>query len=223
MTSVLTFFVRFAPLVYLLLLMGLILGIRKLFQARYEIRESVYGLERELAQRRLTQAITALVLVGLLGFAEVVLVAFLVPNLPALALLSTPTMNILIVPTTTLPLGTPGTLMPDATARQDAANCILGQIDLTAPKAGDELRGIVILEGSAEIPNFGFYKYEFSPAGTNTWSTIQANRKPVSNGEIGRWDTSEITPGDYQLRLVVTDNQGNSQPACVIPIRVLAP
>ena len=79
------------------------------------------------------------------------------------------------------------------------------------------------LQGTASIPNFGFFKYEFSPAGLNVWSTILANRKPVVDGNLGGWDTSAILTGDYQLRLVVTDNLGNELPACVIPVRIKAP
>jgi hypothetical protein len=222
MAAVLRFFIRFAPLIYLLVILGLLFGMRRLFQARVERHEAIYGLERELAHRRASQAITALVLVGIFAAAETVLVAFLAPNLPALSLLATPTMNMLAVPTTTLasPLGAS---TPDATAAGAASNCIPGQISITSPEAGDEVRGDVILEGTADVPNFGFFKYEFSPRGASLWSTIKANRDPVRDGELGRWDTSTITPGDYELRLVVTDNQGRPLPACVVPIRILQP
>jgi len=223
MDAVLRFFIRFAPLIYLLLIMGLLFGIRRLIQARGELREAVYGLERELAHRHLSQAITGLAMVGLLGMAEVILVAFLAPNLPALSLLATPTMNLLAVPTTTLPSPILGANTPEATAVVVTTGCIPGQVSITSPKAGDALRGEVILEGTADVPNFGFYKYEFSPLGANLWSTIQASREPLRDGELGRWDASTITPGDYELRLVVTDNQGEPLPACVVPVRILAP
>jgi hypothetical protein len=80
----------------------------------------------------------------------------------------------------------------------------------------------VILKGTATVPNFGFYKYEFAPIGTDVWSTVLANNKPVLDGELGNWDTSALVTGDYRLRLVVTDNQGNELPACIIPLRVKA-
>jgi hypothetical protein len=223
MEAILRFFIRFAPLIYLLLVMGLLFGLRRLTQARAELHEAVYGLERELAHGHTAQAITALTLVGIVAMGELVLVAFLAPNLPALSLLSTPTMNLLAVPTTTLALPGLGASTPDATAAAATTGCTPGQIAITSPNAGDEVRGLVILQGTADIPNFGFYKYEFSPRGANTWSTIQASRDPMRDGELGRWDISSITPGDYELRLVVTDNQGNMLPACVVPIRVLAP
>ena len=48
-------------------------------------------------------------------------------------------------------------------------------------------------------------------------------RTPVPNNSLGQWDTSILTPGDYQLRLVVTNTQGQSLPPCIIPLRITAP
>ena len=78
--------------------------------------------------------------------------------------------------------------------------------------------------GTADIPNFGFYKYEYAPLGSDTWATIVADKKVVQDSNLGKWViTSTITPGDYQLRLVVSDNNGINFPACVIPVRIIAP
>jgi hypothetical protein len=78
----------------------------------------------------------------------------------------------------------------------------------------------VDIQGTASVPNFGFYKYEVAPLNSDTWATISAGRDVVVAGSLGKWDTTALTPGDYQLRLVVTDNQGKSLPPCVILIRV---
>jgi hypothetical protein len=226
MKAVLSFFIRFAPLIYLLLVVGLMFGIRRLVQARAEAREAIYGLEREIAHRHASQAISTLALVGFLAVAEVVLVVFLAPSLPALLQVATPTMNPLLVPTGTLSpelMGTLGAIAPGSTPTAQATGCIPGQINITSPKPGDEIQGQVDLKGTASIPNFGFYKYEFSPIGSDAWSTILAKRKAVKDGDLGNWDTSAILTGDYKLRLVVTDNQGNELPACVIPVRIKAP
>jgi hypothetical protein len=226
MASVLNFFVRLAPLIFILLIIGLLFGIRRMTQARTELRSAAFGLEREIARRHTSQATSTLVIVGFLAIAEFVLVVFLVPNLPALTRLITPTMNPLLTPTNTFALEFVQTLAagtPGSTATVQATGCIPGQIDFTAPKPGDVIQGGVALKGTASIPNFGFYKYEFSPVGSNSWATILANRKPVVDGDLGSWDTSVIATGDYQLRLVVTDNLGNELPACIIPVRVKAP
>ncbi|HSR31147.1 MAG TPA: hypothetical protein VLY63_11335, partial [Anaerolineae bacterium] len=81
--------------------------------------------------------------------------------------------------------------------------------------------GTVEIRGTVDIPELGFYKYEVSPAGSDTWATIAAGRAAVIDGSLGQWDTSALPPGDYQLRLVVSDTQGRALPACGIPVRVL--
>jgi hypothetical protein len=81
----------------------------------------------------------------------------------------------------------------------------------------------VELLGTVNIPNLGFYKYEFSEPGSDVWSTIAADNVAKVNGTIGYWNTGQLTPGDYLLRLVVVDNQNNPFPACVIAVRVVAP
>ncbi len=227
MAAVLIFFVRLATPIFVLLALGLLFGIRRMSQALKERHGAVFGLEREIANRHMSQAISALSLVSILALAEFSLVIFLFPNIPWLAQYATPTMNPLLTQTSTFPLEfmeTLGVVTPsDTTATPQTSGCIPGQIDITSPKPGDQIQGSVVLQGTANIPNFGFYKYEFSPVGTDVWATIVANNKPVQDGELGTWDTSAITPGDYQLRLVVTDNQGEELPACVIPVRIKAP
>jgi len=226
MAVILHFFTSYAILIYLLLAIGLMFAIRSLVRARREMGESLYGLERETAHRHTSQALAALSLIIFLTIAEIVLTIFLAPNLPAISMLVTPTMNPLITPQNTIPpelLATLGVFTPEATPTSQTTGCIPGQIMLTTPKPGDVIKSQVILVGTANIPNFGFYKYEFATIGTDVWFTIQANREVKQDGELGRWDTSEVSPGDYNLRLVVTNNQGDALPPCVVPVRVAAP
>jgi len=226
MAAILHFFTSYAILIYLLLAIGLMFAIRSLVRARREMGESLYGLERETAHRHTSQALAALSLIIFLTIAEIVLTIFLAPNLPAISMLVTPTMNPLVTPQNTIPpelLATLGIFTPEATPTSQTTGCIPGQIMLTTPKPGDVIKSQVILVGTANIPNFGFYKYEFATLGTDVWFTIQANREVKQDGELGRWDTSEVSPGDYNLRLVVTNNQGDALPPCVVPVRVAAP
>jgi len=226
MAAILHFFKSYAILIYSFLVIGLMFAIRSLAHARGEMGESLYGLEREAARRHTSQAVAAFSLIIFLGIAELVLTGFLAPYLPAFSLLATQTMNPLITPTNTIPpelLATIGVLTPVSTPTAQTTGCIPGQIMITSPKPGDIVKGQVILMGTANIPNFGWYKYEFSPSGTDVWSTLQANNKVIQDGELGRWDTSEVTPGDYNLRLIVYNNQINALPPCVVPLRVAAP
>jgi hypothetical protein len=86
---------------------------------------------------------------------------------------------------------------------------------------GDKISGTVTLQGTVNVTDLGYYKYEYATAGSDTWTTIAAgNTKIVDQPLGGTWDTSELTPGDYQLRLVVTDHQNNQLPECTIQITI---
>ncbi len=226
MSIILQFFNSYAILIYLLLVIGLIFSVRSLAKARHEMSGSLFGLERESAHRHTSQAIAAVSIIFILGLAELVLIVFLTPNVPALSMLVTPTLNPLSTTTGTIPpglLATIGVTNSLSTVTPKSTGCNPGQIMITAPKPGFIVKGQVELLGTADIPNFGFYKFEFSPFGSNVWATIGADRKIVQDSSLGNWDTSEVTPGDYNLRLVVIDNQGNALPPCVIPLRVAVP
>ncbi len=226
MVEVLQFLYEYAELIYLLLLLGAIFAIRQLARGRDEQRQAVFGLEKELARRHTSRAAAALSIIGFLALTEFIVIVFLIPALPALTFRSAPTLQLGALPTSTIPpqlLETLNASTPASTATAESTGCIPAQIMITSPKAGEEIRGKVTLMGTADVPNFGFYKYEFSPAGVELWTTVQAGNEAVQDDELGAWDTSELTPGDYLLRLVVTDNQGEAFPACVVPVRILAP
>jgi len=192
---------------------------RRMLRSWQEWRNSVYMLEREFALRRLGQSTAFGLLVLLLFFAEFYVATFIVPSLPALDVLTTPTLDLLATPVGTVsvdgvvPLGTPE-------VQSGMSGCVPDEIMITTPESGDVISGTVILNGSANIPNFGFYKYEFSPAGTDGWVTIAAGTEVKMNDELGPWDTSALTNGDYFLQLVIIDNVGKTLEPCVIAVRV---
>ncbi len=226
MTIILKFFNSYAILIFLLLAIGLFFSLRSLAKGRREINGSLFGLERETSHRHTSQAVAAVSIVIFLGVAELVLIVFLGPNMPASSLLVTPTLNPLTTTTGTIPpglLATIGAASPLSTLTPQITGCIPGQIMITSPKPGNIVKGQVELLGTANTPNFGFYKFEYSPFGSDVWATIGADRKIVQDSQLGFWDTSEVTPGDYNLRLVVIDNQGNAFPPCIVPLRISAP
>ncbi len=236
--------------IYLLLGVVGLVYFRKVLIALNEWRGSLFGLERNTAQRRLTEATSILVLLLMMMGGEFILVTFVIPNYPNTQPLPTPTLDWVSATATpaadqTLVPPYPVTVatVPAAISASAPSNCSRGQIEFTYPRAGDQLKGLVTLTGSANIPNFGFYKYEFAQPGSSSWTTIQAGTAirmgctdgpcPTPTGnpdtttetdrpdQIGQWDTSQLVPGDYLLQLIVTDNQGNALPACIIPVRVL--
>jgi len=226
MAEIYQFLSKYEVLIYIVLAIGGLLAFRRLFVTWNEWRESVYALEREFALHRMSQAVAFVILIFILFFGELTTVSFVIPGLPASFFLSTPTIDVLATPTGTISpaLATRIALTPlTVPTPGNTSGCNAGKLMITSPKSGSEVSGIVDLVGTVNIPDFGFYKYEVAPLNTNNWATIAASTTPVPNSSLGQWDTSVLTPGDYQLRLVVTDTQGRSLPPCVIPLRVSAP
>jgi hypothetical protein len=226
MVGTIQFFTDYVVLIYLILFIALIFTLRRFYQTRRELGGAVFGLEVDIARRNQARASAILVGIGILALAEFVLVVYLVPSLPGLTTLYTPTNDLAAPVSATLPaeiLATRNALTPSVDVPSGLIGCIPGQIMITSPEPGEQIRGKIMLMGTADIPNFGFYKYEFSPSGVEDWMTIQAGRELKSEESLGEWDTSEIPPGDYLLRLVVVDNQGQAMPACIVSVRILIP
>ena len=224
MGSVYRSLANYESLIYIALAIWGLFVFRNMYQTWREWQDSVFNLEREFALRRLgrTTAI-ALLILGLV-FAEFFIATFVAPSLPAADIVTTPTLDLLAT--------SPGTLSPDAatqsvlslvtqSAPSGMSGCVPDEIMITAPEPGEVVRGTVELIGTANVQNFGFYKYEIAPLGTQNWATISAEREPHENEKLGEWNTLLLTNGEYFLRLVITNNVGVSLEPCVIAVRVL--
>jgi hypothetical protein len=71
------------------------------------------------------------------------------------------------------------------------------------------------------VENFGSYKYEFSPTGAISWTTIAAGNQLKLDEPLGYWYTSALTPGTYLLQLVPLDNTGSDMTPCIISVEVV--
>ena len=232
MEEALSFFRTYEMWMYVILLLAGIIYIRRFILAWEELRRAAFGLERESAQSHLNQSAGMLVLLFIMAVAIFVIVSFVAPAFPASIPLQTPTMDLLASPSATLeegtfpePLETPTVDLPSLTATIEVVGegCIPGQIMLSDPVDGAQISGVIVILGTANVENFGFYKYEVARLGETVWQTIQAGRDLVENGELGQWDTRTMAPGDYMLRLVIVDNQGESLDPCVIRVNVNNP
>lgn len=93
-----------------------------------------------------------------------------------------------------------------APAASRAAAQAPGYAEITSPTDGETLDGLVSIEGSADHPAFLRYELAFSydPNPTDTWFPVG---EPVDTrarqATLGLWDTSELAPGVYLLRLRV--------------------
>lgn len=209
----------YSPLVYIVLAIMGLYAFRRMWRTWREWRDSVYTLEREFALRRLGGATAFGFLVLLLFFGEFYVVTFVVPSLPASDIIVTPTLSLIAEPAGTassdgvVSLNTPE-------VQSGMSGCVPDEIMITAPRSGSDINGTVELIGTANVPNFGFYKYEFSTSGSDNWTTISAGAEVKSDESLGFWDTTSITNGDYFLQLVILDNVGQTLEPCVIAVRV---
>lgn len=226
MTSLLRFLNQFEILFYLILVVILIIFVIKVYKAWKEWSTSLFGLEKEHSQRQINQGITILIFTFALGIGLFILTTFVTPSIPGVDQAATPTLNLtaqptVIISTPTISATTTG-LIPTLTAILDMG-CIPDQVQWTDPINGDSINGKYVLKGTVNVTNLGFYKFEFSPAESNSWTTIAAGNKTIVDEPLGgSWDTSSLTPGDYKLRLVVTDNQNKPMPECIINITIKA-
>jgi hypothetical protein len=235
MDEALRFFRLYEGWIYFFIALGAVLYLRRLFASFREMRSTIFGLERSSAQNRFNQAVTVLVLLILIGIGEFVIVSYVAPLRPESNPLLTPTIDLLATPTATLPAGDSTevvleegeeaeTPVPSPTVDARIGQCVAGVLEITSPEPADQLLGEVEITGSANVENFGFYKLEVTPQSQATWRTIQAGRVPVQDGVlVTSWDTSTLAPGDYLLRLVVTNAAGELLPDCQVPITILIP
>jgi hypothetical protein len=226
MEQALQFFQNAEVLIYVILSLLALWQIRKFVLAWNELRGAIFGMEREAAQSRVNQAAAFLVLIIIMAVVEFTLVSIVIPSMPAISPRPTATWDLLATPTTTLAttavMDEEGGPTPTPAELPAAEGCTPGQVNLTGPLNGDSVTGTITLYGTANIPNFGFYTYEIARPGETVWLPVQVGRQPVVNDALGVWDTAALEPGDYMLRLVVTDNVGTSMPPCAIQVRVVA-
>jgi len=223
MVEIINFLASYEVLIYIVLAIGGMFAFRWLWRSWSEWRVAVFSLEREFSARRLGRSAAVSILIVILFCAEVFMASFVIPSLPADVFIATPTLDLISTPTGVLSpeMMTQFAEAPPQNPNFSASGCTPDQLSLGFPEPGDEISGAIELLGTVNIPNFGFYKYEVALAGSDTWTTIAAGRSVVNDGPLGRWDTTALTPGDYQLRLVVVDNEGVILPPCVVPVRVV--
>lgn len=227
MQEIIVFLSEIELLIYFVLGAITVLYIRRLFIDINTYRTAIFGLEKEIAQRKISKTVTILVLLLMLIILEFSIVTFIKPELPQVPSYAkledteTPTPSL----TNTGPVPTDATKTPtpypQAKVEGMTSACQEGILEFTYPIQGDSVQGIVELIGTVNIENFGSYKYEFSQVGPLSWITVAAGSEVKIEESLGFWYTANLTPGDYILRLVALDNQGVEQTPCMINVTVL--
>ncbi|MBN1661818.1 MAG: serine/threonine protein kinase [Anaerolineae bacterium] len=103
-----------------------------------------------------------------------------------------------------------------------APNCPHPGARITAPGVDTVVQGDVTIRGTADIPNFDYYKIELRRSSrTRTWEVLgELQRTVVRDGTLYVWDSRPYPSGTYTLQLVVVDITGNYQ-SCQVRVRVV--
>jgi len=219
--------------IYVILALAGLVYLRSIFRSYKEFRGANFGLERERAMSRLIRSGAMLVLVFAGLAATFVIATFAWPALPV-SIRQTPIPTVSLLATPEVDVDTAGDEFITATPRDpravDSSGCLNPQATITDPQDGDSVSGLVMVLGTANIPNFAFYKIEYKRlAPGEVWHPISAGTLPVCEDgcqvmeELGTWNTTLVTPGEFAFRLVVMDAEGNAPLPCEIQLRVLPP
>ncbi len=85
-----------------------------------------------------------------------------------------------------------------------------GTVEIITPEQNGAVSGVVEVRGTATDDDFRYFQLEYSARGRD-WTGIgpPRNSSQVHDGVLGLWDTRQLPPGRYQLRLSVADGMGN--------------
>ena len=181
--------------------------------AHARLGRTPFGLEREALLKRQNSAMAMLTLLVLLAASIYLVVQVVAPqverSLPGPTPVSAPT-----------PTASPVAAAQDIVV--DSSGCANPNATLTSPKSGQRIAGAFEVDGTANIPNLAFYKFEISGAGTNgEWLSLGVGTTPVMNGQLGSFDATARESGNYAFRLVVLDSSGNFPPPCVVTVTII--
>lgn len=238
---------NYAGLIYIALIVGAVFYFREIIAARQDLQQSPYSLEREAANSRLWRSLLMLGLLSLIAAATFVLSTVVAPQVttdegrvtptPAFTLpTNTPTPTFQPTPTRTPrpPTATPGIPTPAVEGTPvettptplplPVAACPDPNVQIVAPVAGQVFSGEIQVRGTAQAPNFAFYKLTLNGPATGgvTQTAGDVVRTPVQGGVLGAIEATSLLsqPGVYNVGLVVVDNTGNELPHCDVSIVV---
>lgn len=110
--------------------------------------------------------------------------------------------------------------VPTATPPNDPAES--SSISIVSPEDGEAVQGNVPIIGTTDIEGFEqsvvAFAYDDNPLGT--WFLISTSDTPINNAEMAQWDTTQISDGFYQLRVMVRRSDGTSVEQRVKNLRV---
>lgn len=80
--------------------------------------------------------------------------------------------------------------------------------EITSPTEAQAVFGMVSIHGTAAHDDFALYKLSYRHVDETTYTEFHRSDIPVTNGELGVWDTSLLLNDEYFIRLEVATNAG---------------
>jgi 1A family penicillin-binding protein len=98
------------------------------------------------------------------------------------------------------------------------------RVELTQPRDGDVVEGIVPIYGSARIDDLAHYEVQYGMGETPLgWGQVARNNMSLEDGVLATWDTRQLENGLHAIRVVVFDHYGNSAASPAVRVRVANP
>lgn len=249
MASFVQLLANYAGLIYVACAVVIALYLREIVVARGDRKQALYSLEREAAGTRMARGTLMIGVFMALALGTYLLATYIAPEMQAALAAATPTPQFVLntkTPTATFqptPTRTPratatptGEAPPTQVIAQTVeaptptspplliSNCPDPNAQLTAPIAGQTFNGPIQLRGTADAPNFAFYKFTLRGPATGGLEVTAGDvvREPRRETVLGELDATTLLaqPGDYVVGLVVVDNTGNELPHCTVSIIV---
>lgn len=226
MDAILRFLTQYEILLFILFGAVILIYVRKVYLAWRDWSVALFGLEKELSQRKINAGLSLVLFSTLLAIGLFVINTFVTPAVPGVFQVATPTVDMTAQPTiiveTPMVESTTQGLIPTLSAFLNKG-CVPGQVNWRYPLDGEGVSGQVELSGTVNILNLGYYKIEYSPMDQDNWISILAGREVIDNAPFGSlWNSADLTPGDYKIRIVVFTNDDEKLPECEIKILVKA-
>lgn len=83
--------------------------------------------------------------------------------------------------------------------------------------AGDTISGVFSVVGTANLPDFWYYKLEVRPGFASVYNFYSRSETAVVNGQLGQIDQSIFGSGLHWIKLTVIGKSSGATP-CAIPV-----
>jgi len=104
-------------------------------------------------------------------------------------------------------------------------DCPHPQAQLMVPRMNQVISDEVRVEGTADIENFDYYKFEIRREDgevEDEWHCVEIFSTPVKEGVLGVWQVSHLPIGTYTFRLTVVNREGNYPfPPCDVRVQIV--